>query len=723
MPLVSINYSISPQTLAKQWLSGDVSLEQALSPVTRVAKGEISDEVWLKYKHLFPWSNINDVWTLRADAVPVKTLITGHVDLTMSAPHTVNVSFKLKENKKTWHALKTYNVVTELLDDLKKHTLNDFADPRLQDSLALELSRIFTTLYAEWDLPDLERKLCGYSERLAKLVQQFHPQWSHLRWVQYHFNGDELPDGGFEWNCHMPLHWEALRLLYYITQGFSIIDKNNGNLWVSPPANLTDTLDLSSLTHRTMAAHQKNRERKALVVKQKYNPGGAERAEKWMREFKLYIESQSTHVLDESSASVIWNTAIIADYANKLIEADIWSYEASRMFVLDHNFRKSILEQFSKTSLGHGSYLDEAMSFWEHGEFTNISNSVKSLNTALRAMRGYYIWLLARNEGLIGPAVNVFKDTDITIIKRKNADSEVAKKMAPYMNTLELYGPEKYFAPVPSLNALDDVKKKFPNFSELCDSIIKQLRLSSLYPNSAIKLHPTLLVGDPGWGKTRFLKAMADALTMPLHEIAMSSVTAGFVLSGSDFTWHGAKPGRVADIIMHDVCANPLIVLDELDKVSSEGRNDPFGPLYQLLEKHTASRFVDEALQLSMNTQNFSWFATANDISKLPEPIISRFEVFEIPPLTKEESIIVARSIYEDLITEHRWGDSFHDVLSEDIGIKLHGHTARGMYLALRNACANASIRSDRPLILTLDDFESRNEPKKGNPFGFIERS
>lgn len=723
MPIVSIHYSISPQTLAKQWMNGEVSLDQALTPVNRVVKGELTDDMWNKYRHLFPWSNINDVWTLRADAVPVKTLISGHVDLSMSTPQHVSVDFKLRENKKTWHALKAYSVATELLDDLKKHTLNDFADPRLQDSLAIELGRLFTTLYAEWDLPGLEAKFPSYVERLAKLVQSYHPQWSHLRWVQYTASGEEIPDGGFEWNGHMPIHWESLRLLYYVTQGFSIIDKNNGTLWVAPPATAFESIDLSCLTHRTMATHQKTRERKALAVKQKYNPGGAERAEKWMHGFKSYIESQFTHELDAASASIIWNTAIIADYAQKLTDSDIWSYEASRMFILDINYRKSVLEQFSKSALGHGTYLDDALAYWEHGEFATISSSVKPVSVALKAMRGYYIWLLAQNEGLVAPAIEIFKESDLNSIKRKNADTEIAKKMAPYINSLELYGPIKYFAPVPELTALDELKRKFPNFSELCDAVVKQLRLSSLQPNATIKLHPTLLVGDPGWGKTRFLKAMADALSVPLHEIAMSSVTAGFVLSGSDFTWHGAKPGRVADIIMHDVCANPLIVLDEIDKVSGEGRNDPYGPLYQLLEKHTASRFVDEALQIAMDTQYFSWFATANDIERLPDPIKSRFDIFEIPALTRDQSVIVAQSIYDDLLSEHLWGDYFDALLSEDIGVKLHGNTARGMYLALRNACANAAIRTERPLKLQISDFEIRGSNKKSGNIGFIANS
>ncbi len=720
MPSISIHYSISPQILSRQWLNGEISLEHALTPVHKVITNELSDEVWSRYKHLFPWSNINDVWCLRTDAVPVKTLITGGINLTIGSPNQILVNFNLRENKKTWQAYKIYSTAIEILDELKKHTSNDFSDPRLQDSLAIDLSRILTTLYAEWDLPGLEAKLVSYAERLAKLIQVYHPQWSHLKCIQFNNSGEELPDGGFEWNGHMPLHYESLRFLYYVTQGFSIIDKNIGTLWVSPATSMANTLDLSCLTNRTLATHQKTKEHKAQLLKQKYNPGLAERAEKWMTGYNNYIKTQSNGVLDEAATRIIWNVAVIADYANKLCELDIWSYESSRDFITDATYRKSILEKFPKSALNHGTYLDESLAFWEHGDFLTLSSSDRILNITLKSLRGYYVWSLAKAEGLIGPAIDIFKEADLNILKRKNADTDIAKKMQPYIHSLELYGPSKYFAPVPELTVLDDVKRRFPNFSHLCDSIIKQLRLACLHPNATIKLHPTLLVGDPGWGKTRFLKAMADALGLPQYEISMSSVTAGFVLSGSDFTWHGAKPGRVADIVMHDVCANPLIVLDELDKVSNEGRNDPYGPLYQLLEKHTAARFVDEALQLSMNTQYFSWFATANYLDNLPEPIKSRFDIFEIPELTEEQSMIVAQSIYDDILNEHLWGDYFSDILSEEIGFRLHGLTARGMYLALKNACANAAYRTERPLVLLPSDFELRDSIKKVSNMGFL---
>lgn len=79
--------------------------------------------------------------------------------------------------------------------------------------------------------------------------------------------------------------------------------------------------------------------------------------------------------------------------------------------------------------------------------------------------------------------------------------------------------------------------------------------------------------------------------------------------------------------------ANPVLMLDEIDKVSSDSRHNPLGPMYSLLEKHTAKRFVDEYLGVPFDVSNVIWIASANYVERIPEPIRSRMIESKLPRL------------------------------------------------------------------------------------------
>ena len=110
----------------------------------------------------------------------------------------------------------------------------------------------------------------------------------------------------------------------------------------------------------------------------------------------------------------------------------------------------------------------------------------------------------------------------------------------------------------------------------------------------------------------------------------MSSLTAGWVLSGASSQWKNAKPGKVFDTFLNGDYANPVIVVDEIDKASGDGQYDPLGALYELLEIETATRFVDEFVELPIDASGAVWLATANDAARIPEPLLSRLTVYEI---------------------------------------------------------------------------------------------
>lgn len=716
--LVQIHYTLAPQLQAKQWVKDELRLSSALKPAKKILRGEITDTVWSKYKHL-PWQEKDGVWVLRTEMVPVRMQMRGTVNVTINPMHRVSVVFKMDEAQSSWFANKVYDSPAEILEALRLQTLNDFANPTVQETLAGELGKIFSSLYAEWDLPNLEDKFSEYALKIGKLVCDYHVQWSQLEWFVSEFDNEPLSTGGYVWKNNSPLQHEVLRLLYYVTQSFSFIDKHDGTLWVSPATAMASTLNLGFLNTRV---HTSEFDEQTMVRKKEkklHKPQDAVNAKLWLDGLSAFVAETNQETLSDEAVRVIWNTALVFDYLATLVpDADVeWNAACVRNFLLDAEYRSDLMKLFPESALNHKTTLDEAIQFWEQGGYAELGTSVKKITShALRALRDYFVWLEAKEAGFGFPAIPVYKEADVIIARRRFQGADVTKKIEPLLQTLEERGPHKYSALAPTAQALESVAARFPNFKAIIAEVQKQLRLARLQPHAIIKLHPMLIVGDPGWGKTRFLKAMADALKLPFNEIPMSSVTAGFVLSGGDLMWHAAKHGRIADIFMHGVCINPMIVLDELDKVSGD-KHDPYGPLYQLLESHTAERFVDEALNVPLATQFISWCATANDISTIPEPIQSRFDIFEVPPLTADETPTVAQSIFDDLRASNLWGDAFHPTLTPEFASKLHGMNARGMYFTLRGACANASERDERPLVLLPSDIQTKSSNKTSMGF------
>src|SRR5437763_15944788 len=208
---------------------------------------------------------------------------------------------------------------------------------------------------------------------------------------------------------------------------------------------------------------------------------------------------------------------------------------------------------------------------------------------------------------------------------------------------------------LPEMDALFD---DLPNFTAVIEDVRKHLALC-IDSNDSIELPPMLLLGDPGIGKTHFARQLAQLLGTGYGFVPMSSLTAGWVLSGASSQWKNAKPGKVFDTFLNGEYANPVIVVDELDKASSDGQYDPLGALYELLEVQTATRFVDEFVELPIDASGAVWLATANDASRIPEPLVNRLTVYEIEAPDDAGSLRIARTIYGEVRNAQDSGRQF----------------------------------------------------------------
>ena len=259
-----------------------------------------------------------------------------------------------------------------------------------------------------------------------------------------------------------------------------------------------------------------------------------------------------------------------------------------------------------------------------------------------------------------------------------------------YEKMLRLGG-QRFTVKPSALPAMGELFEELPNFTEVLDDVRKHLALC-IDSEDSVELPPMLLLGEPGIGKTHFARRIAQLLGTGYGFVPMSSLTAGWVLSGASSQWKNAKPGKVFDTFLNGDYANPVIVVDEIDKASADGQYDPLGALYELLEVETATRFIDEFVEVPIDASGAVWLATANDASRIPEPLLSRLSIYEIEPPDAEGSARIAANIYRDIRNAHDWGRHFPEAPCAGTLEKLAGLPPREMRRALQSAFGNAKL-------------------------------
>ena len=175
-------------------------------------------------------------------------------------------------------------------------------------------------------------------------------------------------------------------------------------------------------------------------------------------------------------------------------------------------------------------------------------------------------------------------------VDRAREDSSARRNegLKGWYDRMRELGGSRYIVKPSTHKAVDDLYDASPNFAEVIDDLRKFLALA-VSGNEAVQFTPMLLLGEPGLGKTYFAKRLAQALGTGFEFVSMSSLTAGWVLTGASSQWHNARPGKVAQTLIEGDYANPVVVLDEVDKSGGDARYDPMGALYTLLERDTAS--------------------------------------------------------------------------------------------------------------------------------------
>ena len=239
---------------------------------------------------------------------------------------------------------------------------------------------------------------------------------------------------------------------------------------------------------------------------------------------------------------------------------------------------------------------------------------------------------------------------------RNNADTQSENKKFSVLEKIFQKGSLRTWNPLPSPESFDPLFNRFPNFEEVTKKIQSLAIIGALGAGRPVNIPPILLAGDPGVGKSAYIKALANILGVPTTFIDGTGISSGASIVGLSFTFRSGTLGPVARQLAMGEFANPLFILDEIDKAGNGGEfAGLWDVMHGLLEPVTSKSFIDEGLgeDFPLDASHITWFATCNHLSAIPESLQSRFNVFTILPPTKEKMTqSILPSIYQSICEE-----------------------------------------------------------------------
>jgi ATP-dependent Lon protease len=240
------------------------------------------------------------------------------------------------------------------------------------------------------------------------------------------------------------------------------------------------------------------------------------------------------------------------------------------------------------------------------------------------------------------PVFDTAQAIDLYKRSRLQQDTEDRERLQRLYEQLSAKGSLRNIAR-PQVAALKHLAATQPHMACVVDFVLDQIALGRR-AREAQRLTPILLVGEPGIGKTHFAQGLAQALGAPLSIQRLDSDLTGSLWLGSDKKWSNSQHGLLFELLALGEAANPVIVLDEIDKINRRSERVQ-SSLYSILEPVSATRLRDISLEFELDAHLVTWIATANDASRLDQPLRSRFREFHIQLPDAAQCLVLAAEV------------------------------------------------------------------------------